>query len=217
MTALSGLNDSLCEVISVYSDRIRLAEYSGNVKNRKFIDVNASDLMTNVKTGMFFTKNENSYIFDKEITEKISNEMGIFKDSLYKEQQDNLSKMRTENTMYKVVKLQDDCADWRTELENLSTNEVFQELELPHDIYHQIGVDSLLKYENGKYEVVSGTSVYDLYPHSENYCEIEGKYITKNDSNILEKTNENIFIKMFNQIKDAFRNLLQSFNKNRNT
>ena len=217
MTVLNGSNNPLYEVISISSDKVRLIEYVGNIKNRNFIQVNVSDLMSNVKTGMFFTKNEDSYIFDKEVTEKISNEMEVFKDALYKEQQNDLNKMRKENSIYKVISLQDDCADFRTMLKNLSTNEVFQELELPHDIYHQIGVDSLLKYKNGKYEVVSGASVYDLYPHSENYCEIEGKYITKNDSNILEKTNENIFIKMLSQIKEAFKNFLQSFNKNRNT
>ena len=38
----------------------------------------------------------------------------------------------------------------------------------------------MVKYENGKYSVVEGTSVYDLYPNIiENYCENEGVYITK--------------------------------------
>lgn len=42
-----------------------------------------------------------------------------------------------------------------------------EELEFPHDIYHQVGVNSLVKYENGRSTVVEGTSVYDLYPNKQ--------------------------------------------------
>lgn len=207
MIVLSGLNDSLYEVNNIYSNKVELIEYRGDVKNRKFIKADSSELMNNLKTGMFFRKENGEYIFDKYVTEKIFNEMQIFKNSVYKAQQNNLCKMRTENAIYKVINLQDDCADWRTELKKLSTNEVFQELELPHNIYHQIGVGSLLKYEDGKYEVLKGTSVYDLYPKSENYCEIQGKYITKNSPSILEKINENIFVKIYNKIINTLKNV----------
>lgn len=97
------------------------------------------------------------------------------------EQKEVLQNMRQERTIYKVTYLEGDCEDWRTELTNQETGEIFQELEFPHNIYHQVGVNSLVKYENGTYTVVEGTSVYDLYPNIiENYCENEGVYITQN-------------------------------------
>lgn len=146
---------------------------------------------------MFFRKVEGNYVFDKETTEKIYNEMTTFQNELIEEQNEILNDMRQEGAIYKVTYLEDDCEDWRTELTNQETGETFQELEFPHDIYHQVGVDSLVKYENGTYTVVEGTNISDLYSKDiKNYCKIKDEFITPNgkieESNIFHKTIENV-------------------------
>lgn len=173
--------NKLYEIRSDVAGGIGVLEYNKTYDNRTYLTVKKTELPENVEEGMFFRKVDDSYILDKETTEKIYNEMTSFQDKLVKKQKEVLDNMRQEGAIYKVTYLEDDCEDWRTELTNQKTGETFQELEFPHDVYHQIGVDSLVKYENGKYSVIEGTSVYDLYPNIiENYCENEGVYITQN-------------------------------------
>jgi len=173
--------DKLYEISYESSKGFNVIEYEGTYENRASFIVDYVELPKNVKEGMFFRKVDEKYILDRETTEKIYNEMTSFQNELVKEQKEMLNDMRQDGAIYKVTYLEDDCEDWRTELTNQKTGEVFQELEFPHDVYHQVGVDSLVKYENGKYSVVEGTSVYDLYPNIiENYCENEGVYITQN-------------------------------------
>lgn len=122
--------------------------------------------------------NEKISKFIKELNNSLSENII---DNLDNEQQEKLKNMRIEGCTYEVTELHDDCEDWRTILTNQETGETFQEIEFPHDIYHQVGVGSLVKYENGRYHVVEGTSIYELYPDTiENYCNKDGYYITKN-------------------------------------
>jgi len=179
---INGADENKLYEISYESSKgFNVIEYEGTYENRASFIVDYVELPKNVKEGMFFRKVDEKYILDRETTEKIYNEMTSFQNELVKEQKEMLNDMRQDGAIYKVTYLEDDCEDWRTELTNQKTGEVFQELEFPHDVYHQVGVDSLVKYENGKYSVVEGTSVYDLYPNIiENYCENEGVYITQN-------------------------------------
>lgn len=173
--------NKLYEISYKNSKGYSIIEFDEKYSNRNTISVDNEKLPQNAETGMFFRKVGNNYVLDKVTTEKIYNEMTSFQNELVKEQKEMLNDMRQDGAIYKVTYLEDDCEDWRTELTNQKTGEVFQELEFPHDVYHQVGVDSLVKYENGKYSVVEGTSVYDLYPNIiENYCENEGVYITQN-------------------------------------
>lgn len=165
---------------------------------------------------MFFQKRGKEYVFDKKLTEKIYQEMQEFKNNLYKKQQEVLKNMRKEGAIYEVVCLQDDCENWRTELKNISTNEVFQELELPHDVYHQLCGDSLLKYENGEYKILKGTSLFDRYPNNENYCQIKSEHVKRDNSVIYKEPN--IFSKAYDFIKNVVvnvvHNLKEKINKN---
>ncbi len=173
--------NKLYEISYKNSNGYSVIEFNEKYSNRNIISVDNEKLPQNTETGMFFRKVGDNYVFDKVTTEKIYNEMTSFQNELVKEQKEMLNDMRQDGAIYKVTYLEDDCEDWRTEVTNQKTGEVFQELEFPHDVYHQVGVDSLVKYENGKYSVVEGTSVYDLYPNIiENYCENEGVYITQN-------------------------------------
>lgn len=173
--------NKLYEISYKNSKGYSVIEFDEKYSNRNTISVDNQKLPQSAETGMFFRKVDEKYILDRETTEKIYNEMTTFQNELVKEQKEMLNDMRQDGAIYKVTYLEDDCEDWRTELTNQKTGEVFQELEFPHDVYHQVGVDSLVKYENGKYSVVEGTSVYELYPNIvENYCENEGVYITQN-------------------------------------
>ena len=179
---INGVEENkLYEITGDVAGGIGILEYNRTYDNRTYLTVNETELTGNAGKGMFFRKVDGNYIFDKKITEKIYNEMTTFQNELIEEQNEILNDMRQDGTIYKVTYLEDDCEDWRTELTNQETGEKFQELEFPHDIYHQVGVNSLVKYEKGSYSVIEGTSVYDLYPDIiENYCENEGVYITQN-------------------------------------
>lgn len=173
--------NKLYEISYKNSKGYSVIEFDEKYSNRNTISVDNERLSQNAEAGMFFRKVGDNYVLDKITTEKIYNEMTNFQNELVKEQKEMLNDMRQDGAIYKVTYLEDDCEDWRTELTNQKTGETFQELEFPHDVYHRVGVDSLVKYENGKYSVVEGTSVYDLYPNIiENYCENEGVYITQN-------------------------------------
>lgn len=208
----------LYEITGKLIEGIVVAEYDGEYENRELLTVKEDELPANVKEGMFFRKVNNEYVFDEKVTSDMYENMKEYKNFLYEEQQKTLKEMRKEGAIYKVTDLSDDCEDWRTELTNLETGEIFQELEFPHDVYHQVGVDSLVKYENGRYSVVEGTSVYDLYPKNlENYCEIEGVYITQDGKfessdelyESLNNKNENGFWKFLNKAIEKVKTFIE--------
>lgn len=213
---INGADENkLYEIRSDVAGGIGVLEYNKTYDNRTYLTVKKTELPENVEEGMFFRKVDDSYILDKETTEKIYNEMINFQNDLIAEQKEVLNDMRQEGAIYKVTYLEDDCEDWRTELTNQKTGEVFQELEFPHDIYHQVGTNSLVKYQNGTYSVVEGTGVYDLYPNIiENYCENEGVYITQNGKyetadELYKSINMNNEDKMIRKVTNAIEKILK--------
>jgi len=213
---ISGADENkLYEISYEYTKGFYVIEYDGTYENRVSFTLDYAELPKDVKKGMFFRKVDGNYIFDRETTEKIYNEMTNFQNELILEQKEVLNDMRKEGTIYKVTYLEDDCEDWRTELTNQKTGETFQELEFPHDIYHQVGANSLVKYENGTYTVVEGTSVYDLYPNIiENYCENEGVYITQNGKyetaeELYDSLNMNHEEKLIRKVTNAIEKILK--------
>lgn len=213
---INGADDNkLYEIRGDVAGGIGVLEYNKTYDNTTYLTVKEEELPENVDKGMFFRKVDGNYIFDRETTEKIYNEMTNFQNELILEQKEVLNDMRKEGAIYKVTYLEDDCEDWRTELTNQETGETFQELEFPHDIYHQVGSNSLVKYENGTYTVVEGTSVYDLYPNIiENYCENEGVYITQNGKyetaeELYDSLNMNHEEKLMRKLTNAIEKILK--------
>lgn len=213
---INGADENKLYEISYESSKgFNVIEYDENYENRTTFIVDFGELPKNVKEGMFFRKIDDSYILDKETTKKIYNEMINFQNDLIAEQKEVLNDMRQEGAIYKVTYLEDDCENWRTELTNQETGETFQELEFPHDIYHQVGVNSLVKYEKGTYTVVEGTSVYDLYSNTiENYCENEGVYITQKgkyetSNELYESLNMNNEEKLMRKVTNAIEKILK--------
>lgn len=213
---INGADDNkLYEIREDVAGGIGVLEYNKTYDNTTYLTVKEADLPESVDKGMFFRKVDGNYIFDRDTTEKIYNEMTNFQNELILEQKEVLNDMRKEGAIYKVTYLEDDCEDWRTELTNQKTGETFQELEFPHDIYHQVGSNSLVKYENGTYTGVEGTSVYDLYPNIiENYCENEGVYITKNGKyetaeELYDSLNMNHEEKLMRKLTNAIEKILK--------
>lgn len=213
---INGTADNkLYEIRGDVAGGIGVLEYNKTYDNTTYLTVKEAELPESVDKGMFFRKVDGNYIFDRETTEKIYNEMTNFQNELILEQKEVLNDMRKEGAIYKVTYLEDDCEDWRTELTNQETGETFQELEFPHDIYHQVGSNSLVKYENGTYTVVEGTSVYDLYPNIiENYCENEGVYITQNGKyetaeELYDSLNMNHEEKLLRKLTNAIEKILK--------
>jgi len=213
---ISGADENkLYEISYEYTKGFYVIEYDGTYENRVSFTLDYAELPKDVKKGMFFRKVDGNYIFDRETTEKIYNEMTNFQNELILEQKEVVNDMRKEGAIYKVTYLEDDCEDWRTELTNQETGETFQELEFPHDIYHKVGSNSLVKYENGTYTVVEGTSVYDLYPNIiENYCENEGVYITQNGKyetaeELYDSLNMNHEEKLIRKVTNAIEKILK--------
>lgn len=213
---INGTGDNkLYEIRGDVAGGIGVLEYNKTYDNTTYLTVKEAELPESVDKGMFFRKVDGNYIFDRETTEKIYNEMTNFQNELILEQKEVLNDMRKEGAIYKVTYLEDDCEDWRTELTNQETGETFQELEFPHDIYHQVGSNSLVKYENGTYTVVEGTSVYDLYPNIiENYCENEGVYITQNGKyetaeELYDSLNMNHEEKLLRKLTNAIEKILK--------
>ena len=213
---INGADDNkLYEIREDVAGGIGVLEYNKTYDNTTYLTVKEAELPESVDKGMFFRKVDGNYIFDRETTEKIYNGMTNFQNELILEQKEVLNDMRKEGAIYKVTYLEDDCEDWRTELTNQKTGETFQELEFPHDIYHQVGANSLVKYENGTYSVLEGTSVYDLYPNIiENYCENEGVYIIQNSKyetaeELYDSLNMNNEEKLMRKVTNAIEKILK--------
>lgn len=183
---------------------------------------NTLNKVNTIEVTQFIKELNNSLKNEEKIEKNHSDNITDLKENLTTEQKEKLSRMRKEGAIYEVTSLSDDCEDWLTELTNKETGETFQELEFPHNIYHQVGVGSFVKYQNGTYNVVEGTSVYDIYPDTiENYCENEGVYITKNGKyktadelyETLNYDNRNmnkskLLKNVFNQVFKIFKNMM---------
>lgn len=111
-----------------------------------------------------------------------------------------------------------DCKAWKTEL--IHNGESFQEIDMPHDVYHMIGQGSVLKYEKGKYSIVDGESIFDLHKDLEmdsQYCMDENIYytpkgkLTKKQLEFLNQTGEAKEKNIFERIFDKFRELKEKF------
>ena len=58
-----------------------------------------------------------------------------------------LNEFRKENELYQVV----DFSSKGVYLQNMSTNKVFEETNIPEDLKNKIGNDYILRYKNGEY------------------------------------------------------------------
>ena len=123
-----------------------------------------------------------------------------------------------------MLKLQNgDCKSWKTEL--IHNGKSFQEIDMPHDVYHMIGQGSILKYEKGKYCILDGETIFDLHKDLEidsQYCKSQNMYYTpkgkltskqlENLKQMQETKEKNIFEKIYDklqELKEKFKTLFK--------
>lgn len=168
--------------------------------------LNEVDLPPDVKRRDFLIKSNDAYVkYDD-----IKNEIVEMENTFIKEQKEFLDSCRIEGAHYIVYEPGDGCMSERARLINKETGQEFEEINLEHELYHQIGADTELIYKNGKYTVVEGTSIKELYPDYENYCEIDGSYYNEkvkpiDKQNVLSNIVTDLIKTAFKFIQDKFR------------
>lgn len=155
----------------------KLNEYDGITMSQKELYVSVNDLPFNISSNMFLRKKGDKYVADEVTTIELYEKMKDFFDDLNLKQKQHLESMRREGNIYRIDYIEDDCETWYTTLINVDTNEKFQELDFPHDIFHDVG--DYVKYENGHYSIVPNTDRYREKPYAYEFCEREQCYYTR--------------------------------------
>ena len=84
---INGSDDNkLYEIRSDVAGGIGVLEYNKTYDNTTYLTVKETELPKSVDKGMFFRKVDGNYIFDRETTEKIYNEMINFQNKLISQQ-----------------------------------------------------------------------------------------------------------------------------------
>lgn len=172
---------------------VKLNEYDGITMSQQKICVNINEIPTNINSNMFLRKKGDKYVADVVTTVALYEKMKNFFDDLNSTQKEYLESMRRDGNIYKIDYLEDDCETWYTTLINIETNEKFQEIDFPHDIFHDVG--DYVKYEDGHYSVVPNTERYNERPYMYEFCEREQCYYTrfgKIDCTTMEMNNEKL-------------------------
>ncbi len=172
---------------------VKLNEYDGIKMSQQKICVNINEIPTNINANMFLRKKGDKYVVDEVTTVELYEKMKNFFNDLSSSQKEYLEGMRKDGNIYKIDYLEDDCETWYTTLINVETNEKFQEVDFPHDIFHDVG--DYVKYEDGHYSIVPNTDRYDERPYIYEFCEREQCYYTRFgriDCTTMEMNNEKL-------------------------
>lgn len=181
----------------------KLNEYDGITMKQKELYARVNDIPSNINSNMFLRKKGDKYVVDEVTTIELYEKMKDFFDDLNLKQKQHLENMRKEGNIYRIDYIEDDCETWCTTLINVDTNEKFQELDFPHDIFHDVG--DYVKYENGHYSIAPKTGRYQEKPYAYEFCEREQCYYTrfgKIDDEIMDR-NDGKLEKMFIRAKQA--------------
>lgn len=154
-----------------------LTEYNSLTNEKQNIKTNLDCIPNNTRENSLLRKYSDKYVIDEKSIKEINTSMNLFKDELYSQQEKHLNAMRKEGNIYKINSKEDDCMSKYTELINTTTNEKFQEINFPHNLYHNVG--EYVKYENGQYSIVQGTDKYVKSPYKYDFCELESCYNTR--------------------------------------
>lgn len=148
--------------------------YDGITLSQKRLKVAINDLPSNINANMILRKKGDKHVADEITTVELYEEMKNFLDNLNLKQKQYLESMRKDGNIYKIDYLEDDCETWYTTLINVETNEKFQEVDFPHDIFHDVG--DYVRYEDGNYSIVPETDRYNEKPYMYEFCEREQCY-----------------------------------------
>lgn len=170
-----------------------LNEYDGITLSQQRLKVAINDLPSNINANMILRKKGDKYVADEITTVELYEEMKNFLDNMNLKQKQYLESMRKDGNIYKIDYLEDDCETWYTTLINVETNDKFQEVDFPHDIFHDVG--DYVRYEDGNYSIVPETERYNEKPYMYEFCEREQCYYTrfgKIDCTTMEMNNEKL-------------------------
>ncbi len=209
------VDGKIYELTNISGDKVSLREYPSDYV---WVSTNRDELPLNLKPKMFFRKSGDTYILDVKATEGIFKDLEKYKNELYEKQQKEINYLKQDGNKFVVVDFSDDCEAYRTKLMELGTGTIFQDVEFPHDLFHKITAGSILKYENEKYNLVKGTSRFELSPELHEYCEVEDKYVAYNK--FLEKNEYYRYLNLEKSIKkisktctDIYEDIKGSFKK----
>ena len=93
------------------------------------------------------------YVLDKESTEVLSIKINEMINSLLEKQEEYLQGYRIEGHVYKVDEKETDRA-WLVDITN-NSNEAIEEVNIPEEILSSISEGDKLKFEDGKYQILS--------------------------------------------------------------
>lgn len=94
---------------------------------------------------------DNKYVIDEKATETITSEITENAFKILKEQSNYLQNCRIEGNLYCIT---EDVYD-RIYLTNLNTNEKFEEVDFPKELFKEANLGNVVKFENGTYEIVT--------------------------------------------------------------
>ena len=102
-----------------------------------------NDIVNKVKESDFVNN------FMEELSNHLANVKEKGEDQMSNENTNSneLNEFRKENELYQVV----DFSSKGVYLQNMSTNKVFEETNIPQDLRNQIANDYILRYKNGEY------------------------------------------------------------------
>ncbi len=123
-----------------------ISQYNKEGKNTSF-GISGEDLPKDVKKDVVLKKEDDKFVVDYQATETIMNKISDCAEKLAQEQNTKLNKSREENGLYQVV----DISSNGVYLQNMSNNQVFEEVDIPKELLNQIGNDYILRYKDGTY------------------------------------------------------------------
>lgn len=123
-----------------------ISQYNKEGKNTSF-GISGEDLPKDVRKDVVLKKEDDKFVVDYQATETIMNKISDCAEKLAQEQNTKLNKSREENGLYQVV----DISSNGVYLQNMSNNQVFEEVDIPKELLNQIGNDYILRYKDGTY------------------------------------------------------------------
>ena len=143
----------------VYGKNSTSNNYNVNVyQNNKLlntIQLDSSCLPKNFSIDSILKFDNNKYILDVDLTNRLKSDLNKAASSLLNEQNVFLDKCRIENHIYEVVEKSSNSFSLidKTTYDAVNNAISFEEFNLSKDLFDNAEVGSLLKFSNGKYEL----------------------------------------------------------------
>ena len=119
----------------------------------KVIEINKNNLPEEAGLNSVLRENNGKYILDNKSTEELSVKINEMINKLLEKQEEYLQEFRINGHVYRVDEKEADRA-WLIDTTK-NSNEAIEEINIPKDILSNITEGSKLKFENGRYQLLS--------------------------------------------------------------